>query len=123
MENKHWISTKRQEQDELKLPISKGLEFDGKDDFIEIVNKTDIPTHKIPTDKWIGIIRAKGMGKDITIVHDLNVDRKDVYYAFCEAKCPVCGSYRIFPAIKRDSRSIECDECGKTTVIPLTAQE
>ena len=93
-----------------------GLEFDGTDDYIEIPHRHTIDEADIPKDKWVKITSVQGMGDDVTIIHDLDVNEDYVHDAFCSVECPLCGSRKIVVTIGKELEKIRCKECGKTTL-------
>ena len=101
---------------ELILEDATGLEFDGVGDYIEILPRHTIDEVDIPKDKWVKIISAYGMGDDVTIIHDLDVDNDRVHDALYSVKCPLCGSRKIVVTIEKELEKIRCKECGKTTL-------
>ena len=97
-----------------------GLNFDGVDDGIEIVNDE---IDDIPKGKWVGVISAQGMGDDVTVIHDIDVGKDHVYDRFCSVECPLCGSRKVVVIVEKELEKIRCKECGNTMLKHLKRDE
>ena len=100
-----------------------GLNFDGVGDYIEILPRHTIDEVDIPKDKWVKITSAQGMGDDVTVINDLDVDEDYVHDALCSVECPLCGSRKIVVTIEKELEKIRCKECGNTTLKHLKRGE
>ena len=117
-----WVLTEA-EPPIVDIKESTGLEFNGTDDYIEILPHHTIDGVDIPKCKWVKITSAQGMGDDVTVIHDLDVGEDYVHDALCSVECPLCGSRKIVVTIERELKKIRCKECGNTTLKYLKTEE